>query len=65
MQTLSSLNSYSVLKLDKVYGDQAYNSFFAQTLAEWSIDFERASRPETARGVVPVDKQWVVERTIA
>nr|WP_317171281.1 transposase [Spirosoma utsteinense] len=27
--------------------------------------FEKASRPETARGFVPVAKRWVVERTIA
>ena len=57
-------------RLEKVYGDQAYNGVFAKTLAEWrrcaaAIDFEKASRPESARGFVPVAKRWVVERTIA
>jgi transposase len=27
--------------------------------------FEKASRPESARGFVPVAKRWVVERSIA
>ena len=53
-------------RLEKVYGDQAYNGVFAQALAEWSrfagaINFEKASRPESARGFVPVAKRWVVE----
>ena len=52
-------------RLEKVYGDQAYNGGFAQALTEWGIDFEKASRPESARGFVPVAKRWVVERTIA
>lgn len=52
-------------RLEKVFGDQAYNGVFARTLAEWSIEFEKASRPESARGFVPVAKRWVVERTIA
>lgn len=52
-------------RLEKIYGDQAYNRVFAQALAEWSIDFEKASRPESARGFVPVAKRWVVERSIA
>ena len=52
-------------RLEKVYGDQAYNGVFAHALGEWSIDFEKASRPESARGFVPVAKRWVVERSIA
>ena len=52
-------------RLEKVYGDQSYNGVFAQALADWSIDFEKASRPESAQGFVPVAKRWVVERTIA
>ncbi|WP_229376368.1 transposase [Fibrella aquatilis] len=51
--------------LEKVLGDQAYNGVFAQELREWGIDFEKASRPESAQGFVPVAKRWVVERTIA
>ena len=52
-------------RLEKVYGDQAYNGVFAQALAHWNIDFEKASRPESARGFVPIAKRWVVERSIA
>ena len=52
-------------RLEKVYGDQAYNGVFAQALAGWSIDFEKASRPESAQGFVPVARWWVVERSIA
>ncbi|SFF01768.1 IS5 family transposase [Spirosoma endophyticum] len=52
-------------RLEKVLGDQAYNGVFAKSLGEWSIDFEKASRPESARGFVPVAKRWVVERSIA
>lgn len=51
-------------RLEKVLGDQAYNGVFAAELARWSIDFEKASRPESAQGFVPVAKRWVVERTI-
>ena len=52
-------------RLEKVYGDQSYNGVFAQALADWSIGFEKASRPESTQGFVPVAKRWVVERTIA
>lgn len=52
-------------RLEKVFGDQAYNGVFARELAEWSINFEKAARPESAQGFVPVAKRWVVERTIA
>lgn len=50
--------------MEKIYGDQAYNGVFKAALAEWSIDFEKASRPESAKGFVPVAKRWVVERSI-
>jgi hypothetical protein len=48
-------------RLEKIFGDQAYNGVFANELANWSIEFEKASRPESARGFVPVAKRWVVE----
>ncbi|MCC5612719.1 hypothetical protein LC612_40030 [Nostoc sp. CHAB 5834] len=48
-------------RLEKMFGDQAYNGVFAQELDRWSIDFEKASRPESAQGFVPVAKRWVVE----
>jgi transposase len=52
-------------RLEKIFGDQAYNGVFATELVNWSIEFEKASRPESARGFVPVAKRWVVERSIA
>lgn len=52
-------------RLERVFGDQAYNSVFAAELERWSIDFEKASRPESAQGFVPIAKRWVVERSIA
>jgi transposase len=52
-------------RLEKVFGDQAYNGVFANELDQWSIDFEKASRPESAKGFVPIAKRWVVERSIA
>jgi transposase len=52
-------------RLEVICGDQAYNGVFKEALAKWSIEFEKASRPESARGFVPVAKRWVVERSIA
>ncbi|WP_394369963.1 hypothetical protein [Spirosoma endbachense] len=57
-------------RLEKVFGDQAarrsdYNGNFARSLANWSIVFEKVSRPESGRGFVPIAKRWVVERSIA
>ena len=52
-------------RVEIVFGDGAYGGVFAKELARWGIDFERASRPESAQGFVPVAKRWVVERTIA
>jgi hypothetical protein len=51
-------------QLAKVFGDQSYNGVFATELANWSINFEKASPPESTRGFVPVDTRWVVDRTI-
>ena len=48
-------------RLEKGYGDQAYNGLFARALAEWNIMFEKASRPASRQGFVPVAKRWVVE----
>lgn len=52
-------------RLKKVFGDQAYNGVFAAELKEWGIDFEKAARPESSKGFVPIAKRWVVERTIS
>jgi hypothetical protein len=48
-------------RLKKIYGDQAYNGVFANKIKEFGIDFEKASRPESVKGFVPVAKRWVVE----
>lgn len=64
-QLISSLLWRVGERLEKVFGDQAYNGVFAHQLALWSIDFEKASRPESVRGFVPVANRWVVERSIA
>ncbi|WP_374757826.1 transposase [Telluribacter humicola] len=52
-------------RVEKVFGDQSYGGVFARELSKWDIDFEKASRPESAQGFVPVAKRWVVERSIA
>jgi transposase len=52
-------------RLEKVYGDQAYNGVFAKELISWGFTFEKASRAESAKGFVPVAKRWVVERSIS
>ena len=44
-------------RLEKVLDDQAYNGVFAKELARWSIDFEKASRPESAKSFVPMAKR--------
>jgi transposase len=51
--------------LRKILGDDAYRGVFAQKAQELGIVFERASRPESAKGFVPIAKRWVVERTIS
>lgn len=34
---------------------------FASELDQWSINFEKAPRPESVKGFVPIAKRWVVE----
>lgn len=52
-------------RLQTILGDGAYGGVFARKAFEKGFVFERASRPESERGFVPVVKRWVVERTIA
>jgi transposase len=52
-------------RLVKIYGDQAYNGVFAEAIRKNGIDFEKASKAESASGFIPVAKRWVVERTFA
>ena len=53
------------MRLEKILGDAAYGGVFAKEALGQGLVFEKASRPETAQGFVPVAKRWVVERTIA
>ena len=52
-------------RLVKIYGDQAYAGVFADEIEKYEIKFEKAAKPESSKGFVPVAKRWVVERTIA
>jgi transposase len=52
-------------RLEKILGDDAYRGVFAQKVAGKGFVFEKASRPESVKGFVPIAKRWVVERTIA
>lgn len=52
-------------RLKKILGDAAYSGVFAQKARACGLEFEQASRPESAQGFVPIAKRWVVERTIA
>jgi transposase len=52
-------------RLVKIYGDQAYSGVFADEIKKLGIEFEKAAKPESTKGFVPVAKRWVVERTIA
>jgi transposase len=46
-------------------GDGSYPGEFAEKGAEKKVIFERASRPESSVGFVPIAFRWVVERSIA
>ena len=63
-ELLSNTQSFDK-HLRKILGDDAYKGVFAQKAQEQGIIFERASRPESAKGFVPIAKRWVVERTIS
>jgi transposase len=52
-------------RLSKIYGDQSYAGVFAEQIEKHGVKFEKAARPESTVGFVPVAKRWVVERTIA
>ena len=52
-------------RLTKIYGDLAYNCIFARKMKEFNIQFEKASRSESAKGFIPVAKRWVVDRSIS
>lgn len=45
-------------RLEKIYGDQAYNGVFAEGIKYLGLKFEKASRSESQKGFVPVAKRW-------
>jgi hypothetical protein len=45
-------------------GDEAYAATFALKAAEAGFEFERASKPESAKGFVPIAKRWVVNERL-
>jgi transposase len=52
-------------RLKKVFGDQAYNGVFADRMDAMGLIYQKASKPESAKGFVPVKGRWVVERSIS
>lgn len=52
-------------RLEKILGDQGYQGEFEKEATKLGLIFECASKPESAKGFVPIAKRWVVERTIA
>ncbi|MEZ4773081.1 MAG: hypothetical protein R3D00_07855 [Bacteroidia bacterium] len=61
---LGQISAYSE-RLEKILGDQSYQGSFAAETEKLGLIFEYASKPESAKGFVPIAKRWVVERTIA
>ena len=61
---LDDISTFDI-RLEKILGDDAYIGVFAKKAQEKGLIFERASRPESVKGFVPIAKRWVVERTIA
>ena len=52
-------------RLVKIYGDQAYAGVFADEIEKHGIKSEKAAKPESTKGFVPVAHRWVVERSIS
>jgi hypothetical protein len=48
-------------RLVKIYGDQAYAGVFGDEIEKHKIKFEKAAKPESFKGFVPVAKRWVIE----
>lgn len=47
------------------FGDMAYNGVFADAVLAGGYQYEKAAKPESKQGFVPVKGRWVVERSIA
>jgi len=52
-------------RLENILGDGSYLGQFAEQAQQIGAVFERAIRPESAEGFVPVAFRWVVERSMA
>jgi transposase len=50
-------------RLKKILGDTHYGGLFADAVKSRGLEYETASRPETAKGFVPIAIRWVVERS--
>ena len=63
VSSISLVNGIAYLnnRMEKIFGDQAYNGVFDQTFEAWVLVFKKASRPKSKRGFVSVAKRWIVE----
>ena len=52
-------------RLDLFFGDMAYNGVFADAVVAGGYRYEKAAKPESKQGFVPVKGRWVVERSIS
>ena len=48
-------------RLDLFFGDMAYNGVFADAVVGGGYRYEKASKPESKKGFIPVKGRWVVE----
>ena len=52
-------------RLKTLFGDTSYNGVFAQAVSLAGYTYEKAAKPESKQGFIPVKGRWVVERSIA
>ena len=52
-------------RLKTLFGDTAYNGVFAEAVSAAGYAYEKAAKPESQQGFIPVKGRWVVERSIA
>ena len=48
-------------RLELFFGDMAYNGVFADAVSAGGYQYEKAAKPESKQGFVPVKGRWVVE----
>lgn len=59
------MNAFKRFTVIKPLRRSDYNAFFARKMKAFGIGFEKASRPESTKGFVPIAERWVVEGTIS